>query len=697
MPHTLDQILPSLEALGIWSYWIIGLASMLEAFFATGVFLPGTLVVEAGGILVQQGAIDFFDLVWFVAIGSILGAELGYWAGILARRGLNRRWKPEQSPSYQRAERLFRRYGGLALVLGRFLGPVSGLVPFAASVAGMDRRRFVIWNIVSGFPYAIGHIAFGYVLGDVIIRIGPVATRLALFAGAALTAMAVLWWLVLRVERMLPFVLSILRSVGRAIAESPDAKAWAGRNPRAAEFIAGRLDASHVYGLTATLLGLAFTYILVIWIGSVLDFLLAEPIVQADTRLANLIHAFWSPWLLRGFAHVTALGDWRVVSALCGAAFAWLWLRQRPDLMLGLAATLAGTFVTDAILKRIFHRPRPALAYFVETSGSFPSGHAAISVAFYGLLLFSAFRLGRLGPLMAAILAATLAFLIGLSRLYLIEHYLTDVLNGWLVGALWLVIGIAVAEWWRDTRPAVACSERSPAARTGAAMLSAALVILAGWQVADYDKARNIAVSPIADETARDIPALFASGKAPIETESVIGLPLGPVNVIVLARDEAALAAALKAAGWATGGKPTIGTVARAGLTLLMNAEDDSVPVTPYFWRGQPNDIAFQKPSTDKTLHKRHHARFWRTNFVTPDGLRVFVGAARFDDGLAWRAPHHTDPHIDAERDVLAADLERTGMTARKEVFQLSKAGFGQSAAGDSWLTDGKAVMLELR
>lgn len=118
MPHTFDQILPSLEALGLWSYWVIGLASMLEALFATGVFVPGTLFVDAGGILVQQGVIDYFDLVWFVAIGSILGGELGYWAGVLARRGLNTRWKPENSPGYQKAERLFRRHGGLARFSG---------------------------------------------------------------------------------------------------------------------------------------------------------------------------------------------------------------------------------------------------------------------------------------------------------------------------------------------------------------------------------------------------------------------------------------------------------------------------------------------------------------------------------------------------------------------------------------------------
>lgn len=696
MPHTLDQILPSLEALGLWSYWIIGLASMLEAFFATGIFVPGTLVVDAGGILVQQGALDFFDLAWFVAIGSILGGEISYWAGIWARRGMNTRWKPENSPTYQKAERLFRRHGGLALVLGRFAGPVSGFVPFAAAVAGMERRKFLIWNIASGFPYALGHVAFGYFLGDVITRIGPIATRLAIFAGAVLLLLAVLWWVIIRIERSLPFVLSILRSIAQAIATNPDVAAWAARHPRLAGFIAHRFDPARPSGLTATLLGGAILYVLVIWAGSALDFLMAEPIVQADTRLANLIHAFWTPWLLKTAAHITALGDWRVVAALMIAALAGLWLRRRPDLMLGLAASVAGNVATVAILKRIFDRPRPEQAYFVETSGSFPSGHAAISVAFYAMLFFIAWRLGRLGPIMAALLAATLAFVIGLSRLYLVEHYLSDVLNGWLVGALWLLIGIALAEWWRETRPGAALPVPG-VARAGGIGLAAALVLFAGWQVATYDKARNVVVAQSADMTVTDIAALFTSGRAQGTTESIIGTPLEPVNVIVLARDEAALAAAMASAGWTRAEKPTLGTLARAGWALVSGLADDTAPVTPYFWRGQPNDMAFQKPTADKTLRKRHHVRFWRSNFVTPGGLRLFAGAASFDDGLDWQLLHHIDPNVDAERDTLVTDLQTAGVVAKGEMLQLSKARLGTSVAGDPWFTDGKAAVVTLK
>lgn len=695
MPHTLDQILPSLESLGLWSYWIIGVAALLEAFFVTGFLVPGMLVVAAGGILVQQGAIDYYDLAWFVAIGSFLGGEASYWAGVMARKGIERRWNPEKSAQYMRAKRLFERRGGLALVIGRFFGPLAGFVILAAAISGMPRRRFLIWNVVSGIPYALLLPLAGYFLGDVFTRFGPLATRVTLFAGGVALVLAVLWWLVVRIERLLPFVLSILRSMARAVAENEDVRAWAGRHPRMAGFIAHRFDRGRFSGLTATLMGGAILYVLAVWIEATTSFLSAEAIVQADTRLANLIHAFWTPWLLKSFAYITALGDPRVVTALVLASLMWLWARKRSDLMLGLTVSVIGNIATVALLKQIFHRPRSELAYFVETSGSYPSGHAAISAALYGMLFYTMWKLKWIGPIKAALLAVTLAFLIGLSRLYLIEHYLSDVVNGWLVGALWMLIGIAVAEWWRATGP-----QRTLPAPQSIVLPAIATVLLfgfAGWQVASYDKARNVADTIVADQTVTDIAELFASGAAPNETESVFGNALEPINVIVLARDEAAVKDAMAKAGWTEARKPTISALTTAGVAALTNTEDTDAPVTPYFWQTRPNDFAYQKPTDDKTLRRRHHVRFWRSRYVTPEGLRLFVAAASFDDGLDWQLLHHIDPNIDAERDQVVADVTGVGIVADARMLAISNPRLGQSVAGDPWFTDGKATVVTLK
>jgi len=723
MPTSIDQLIPSLQALGLWSYWVIGLASLFEAFLATSIFVPGTLIVEAGGMLVQQGVLDYLDLAWFVAVGSILGGEASYWFGVLARKGLKRRWHPEQSKSYQRAERLFQRHGGFALIIGRLLGPLAGFVYFAAAVSGMPRKNFVIWNIASGIPFAFVQIAFGYFLGDIVTRLGPLATRVALFAGGVALVLAVLWWLVARIVRTLPFLVSIARSIIRAVAENPDARAWAGRHPRLSRLVASRLDSAHFGGLSATMLAIAATYILLIWAGSVADFLMADPIVVVDKQVANLVHAFWTPGLLRVFTHVTALGDWRVVGLILVAALTVLLARgrrrHRVALVFGLITALAGNVVTVALLKHIFDRPRPALAYFVETSGSFPSGHAAISVAFYGMLFYIAWRLRWLGPTKAGLLAVTTAFVIGLSRVYLIEHYLSDVVNGWLVGGLWLVIGIAVAEWWQEIHPvrvpvpaptststSTSTSEPAPVPvpalvathlHSLATVAALALLVGAGWVVTSYDKARNFPVVTTHTETIAKPALIFAIGKAPNGTESIAGSPLEPINVIIVAKDFRALDAAMEKAGWIRARKPGLVSLSQAGWAALANKQDDDAPVTPYFWNGAPNDEAFQRATSDNSVRERHHVRFWKTRFRMPDGRSIFVGAASFDNGLDWNLLHHIAPNIDTERDILARDLQQTGIARGGERVQASPPRMGQSVAGDPWFTDGKAVVVTLR
>ena len=695
MPDTLDQILPSLESLGLWSYWVIGAAAMLEAFFATGLFVPGVLAVAAGGILVHQSAIDYFDLAWFVAVGSFLGGEASYWAGVLVRKGFERRKNPTQSNQFDRARQLFARRGGLALIIGRFLGPLAGFVSLAAALSGIGRRRFLIWNIAGSILYALLVPLAGYFLGDFLVQFGPLTTRAALFAAGVALVLAVLWWLVVRVERTLPLVLSILRSMARAVADNDDVRAWAERHPRVARFIANRFDKTQFSGLTATLLAAAILYVFFVWIDSTTSFLSAEPIVQADTRLANLIHAFWMPWLIKLFTYVTALGEPRVVAALMLAMLVLLWTHKRPDLVLGLTSSVLGNVATVALLKQIFHRPRPELSYFVETSGSFPSGHAAISAALYGMLFFTMWKVKWLGPVKAALFAITLGFVIGLSRLYLIQHYLSDVVNGWLVGILWMLIGIAIAQWWHATAPRPALP--TPRGNVLAAVTSVLLIGFAGWQIATYDKARNVVVPNTADQTMTDIAQLFESRMAPNETESVFGNPLEPINIIVLARNQATVQDAMTKAAWTQALKPSLASLTSAALAALTNSEDTDAPVTPYFWQTRPNDFAFQKPTADKSLRKRHHVRFWQTRYVTPEGLRLFVAAASFDDGLDWQLLHHIDPNIDAERDQIVMDLTAADAVASTRMLAISIPRLGQSVAGDPWFTDGKAAVLTLK
>ena len=654
MPHTLDQILPSLQALGSLGYWLVGLASTLEAFFVTGVVVPGTLVVDAGGMLVQRGLLDFFDLLWFVAIGSVIGSEASYWTGRLAMNRLASLQRIEGSAAFARAQRLFARRGALALVIGRFLGPVAGLMPLVAAIAGMERRRFLIWNIVGSLPYALAHVALGYALGGALGRIGGSFTRAAILAGAVALLILILWGILYSVLRLLPLALAILGAAARGVSEIPAVARWLAGHPGVVGWFAARAARATFTGLPLSLLTLVFLYIGTVWIDSVADFALDAPVVQLDLRLAELVHHFWSPVPLRIATWITALGGWQVVTSLMAAALLWLMLAGRRALAAGLVVSALGNTLTVAVLKRVFDRPRSPLGYFIETSGSFPSGHAAASVAIYGMLVYVLWRTQKLRTETALLMAGLLAFVIGLSRIYLIEHYLSDVLNGWLVGALWLTLGIAVAEW-RASRPGGAKAEVRGGWRIAGLAASVALVGLAALNFWRYDPPRNL--PPRMQEVRLTAPQdLTRLTGFPTMTDSLLGSPVRAVSLIVLAQDQAALDAAMRAAGWRAAGRPRPAAILGAVVESVDGAEDPTVETVAHFWREQPDDLAFLSPPAGHAA--TFTARFWATEYIIGT-KHLFVGAVGADEAGATVSRDAGNPLEHALPAQGAADLGR--------------------------------------
>lgn len=687
MSFSLDQILPSLQALGIFGYWLIGLGSMLEAFFLTGVVVPGTLIVDAGGILVQRGLLDFFDLAWFVALGSVLGSELSYWTGKLAMDRLPGRRRLGDSAAFARAKRLFAKRGGMALVIGRFLGPVAGIVPLAAGMAEMNRRQFVIWNIVGSIPYALVHIAIGYFLGDVMGRIGGSLTRVAVLTGIVLLALIVLWSMLYSALKLLPVAYAVASAAPRNIADIPAVQRWIENHPASAHWVEARLDRTAFSGLTLSLLTVIFVYIGAVWLDSVFEFLRGDPLLQLDTRLSVLIHHFQSPGPIRIASLVTAAGGWQVVLPVILAALIWLLTEGRPALALGLAVSVVGNTVSVALLTLAFGRPRSPLGVFAETTGSFPSGHAAASVAAYGMLMYVVWRAGRLRAETALLLAGLIAFAIGVSRIYLIEHYLSDVLNGWLVGALWVTVGVAICEWRLAQRAApIVPIVGKP--RVAALAVAFALSLLAAANVWRYDHPRNVAVQ-IADQTLSDAAALARMG-LPAQTESLIGSPVQPVSLVVLAKDEVALSDAVLASGWIASPLPTPALVFDAFYAALKGSEDPTVETVSHFWRGQPNDLAFVRRAAGAPAAAAPKLRFWRTEFVTAERERVFVGTVGVDEAVDAEG---SDPAGAAEltlRDAFVQDMQARGAMLQPPLELRAPAG-GFQAAGSV-----QAVVLRL-
>ncbi|MET0371266.1 MAG: phosphatase PAP2 family protein [Sphingobium sp.] len=139
----------------------------------------------------------------------------------------------------------------------------------------------------------------------------------------------------------------------------------------------------------------------------------------------------------------TMLGDTIARFTLLGGALLFLLWRRRTGMTLWLAAMMAGGTLLNLGLKQLFAAPRPDLLQHLDvvTTYSFPSGHAAGNMMFFGALALLAGRRD------AFAVAAFVIALIGVSRVWLGVHWPSDVAAGWIEGLGWLAL-------WRALLPA---------------------------------------------------------------------------------------------------------------------------------------------------------------------------------------------------------------------------------------------------
>jgi undecaprenyl-diphosphatase len=171
---------------------------------------------------------------------------------------------------------------------------------------------------------------------------------------------------------------------------------------------------------------------------------LADEVAERETHQLDDAVLVWlaqwqSPGLDLAARVVSALGSELLAVLLVGLLLVLGWQR-RWGAAIGLLLTVGGAQLLNNVLKDLFHRTRPApVEGFIPAQAfSFPSGHAMVSAAFYLFVAYLAWRLlrGRIRLVCLALLLL-LVLLIGLSRLYLGVHFLTDVLAGYAAGFAW--------------------------------------------------------------------------------------------------------------------------------------------------------------------------------------------------------------------------------------------------------------------
>jgi undecaprenyl-diphosphatase len=162
-----------------------------------------------------------------------------------------------------------------------------------------------------------------------------------------------------------------------------------------------------------------------------------------DKLAITMVESIKCPELTMVFNYITNLGAPVTFEVLGFISFIYLVLKGERRAGFILIGGLVGSWVIMDALKIFFGRPRPAGEHLTMASGmSFPSGHAMLSMVFYGFLAYLILR--KLMPpkwnKIFFVILCCLILLIGLSRVYLNVHYITDVAAGFVLGALILII-----------------------------------------------------------------------------------------------------------------------------------------------------------------------------------------------------------------------------------------------------------------
>jgi hypothetical protein len=186
----------------------------------------------------------------------------------------------------------------------------------------------------------------------------------------------------------------------------------------------------------------------------------------------------------------------------------------------------------------------------------------------------------------------------------------------------------------------------------------------------------------------------------PMVTRTAQGIPGDPINVGLIG-DNLDVLCAMQAAGWYPADPVTLRSSIEIAGSVLFDRPYRDAPVSPLFYRGRREDLAFEKPDGN-SADRRHHVRFWKVLDQGEENRPVWLGDATFDRSVGvsrytGAITHHIDADIDAERMRLATDLETAHMVdAKYQVTGVGPTMAGRNGGGDLYYTDGEVWILRL-
>jgi len=161
-----------------------------------------------------------------------------------------------------------------------------------------------------------------------------------------------------------------------------------------------------------------------------------------DTATYQTFQQIQNP-ILTAFAKIIAvITEPKVIAIIAIITTICLYVNKKKNQSILLGTTTIITVIITEILKAIIQRPRPISTLIQETGFSFPSGHTTMAIVFLGVMAYIFTK--KKNKTKVVITSTLLLIIIGLSRLYLQVHWLTDIIGGLIIGGIILTASILI-------------------------------------------------------------------------------------------------------------------------------------------------------------------------------------------------------------------------------------------------------------
>jgi len=164
-----DKYLPGIiDVYGLWTYLILFVIICCETGLVIFPYLPGDSLLFIGGALAGAGFLNVVILIVTLIGAAVIGDSINYWIGhTLGMKVLEKKYSFVKKEHLLKTEEYFTKYGGLTIVIARFMPLIRTFAPFLAGVGKMSYRWFFMYNVCGAVMWICAFILAGYFFGSI--------------------------------------------------------------------------------------------------------------------------------------------------------------------------------------------------------------------------------------------------------------------------------------------------------------------------------------------------------------------------------------------------------------------------------------------------------------------------------------------------------------------------------------------------